>query len=107
MQQRLLNFFRLVRVHNPKLRWTFYLTTITGDVWTEANLSDRGMPPVWVIWINATADFPYQTGPTSGYFTTYRVIPPRRAAWNLVRTAQDVYDDVSREFDQRRRGINC
>ena len=101
MQRRLLNFYIAVRAQSDRIEWTFNLLTVDNLNWTETQLADSGMPPTWVVWINADAHFPVTGRLTNGCFSTQRCIRPRYAVRNIIPLSKSLVADVMEEFTAR------
>jgi hypothetical protein len=101
MQRRLLNFFYATRAQSQRIEWVFFLRTVDNTLWTERMLAEKGLPPTWVLFVEADANFPYQGRFTSGCFSTQRIIRPRKAAWNILSESQSLVADVLAEFSKR------
>jgi hypothetical protein len=101
MQRRLLAFFAATRACSDRVEWSFTLLAQDNSTWSEAQLATSGMPPTWVVAIAATAHFPVRGKFCRGFFTTYRVLPPRHTARNLHTAAATLVADVLAEFTDR------
>ena len=105
MQRRLLNFFHAVRVRSVQIEWTFALRTVDNLHWTESLLVSKGLPPTWILFIEAHASFPFTTKLCNGCFSAHRVIRPRTAAFHIIRESEILVADVLAEFSQRSPGL--
>jgi hypothetical protein len=101
VQRRLLNFFAAVRNESPQLEWSFLLLVEDAPSWTESMLATKGMPTTWVVWINATASFPFKGRFATGCLTAHRVVRPQKAARHILSESQSLVADVLAEFAGR------
>jgi hypothetical protein len=101
VQRRLLNFFNAVRNESPQLEWTFLLIVEDSQSWTESMLATKGMPTSWVVWINATASFPFKGRFATGCLTAHRVVRPKKAARHILAESKSLVADVLAEFAGR------
>ncbi|HMP83956.1 MAG TPA: hypothetical protein PKA41_14755 [Verrucomicrobiota bacterium] len=101
MQRRLLELYSAVRAQSDRVRWTFLLRTVDNITWSEEQLANSGMPPTWVVWIIANADFPTVDKHSNGCFSTHRSIRPRYAVRNITTLSKSLVADVLEEFTTR------
>lgn len=105
MQRRLLAFFHAVRTRSVHIEWTFALRTVDNLHWPETMIVSKGLPPTWILFIEADASFPFATRRCSGCFSAHRVIRPRKVAFHIIRESEILVADVLAEFSQRVPGL--